>query len=245
VLTVDFDRFPIGPGDRVLDVGAGAGRHSFEAFRRGGDVVAVDAFAPELPEVLGMLRAMRAEGQAPADARFTVVRGDALGLPFPDGTFDRVIAAEMLEHIPADQTAITEIARVTRPGGLVAVTVPAWLPERVCWALSDVYHNVEGGHVRIYRADALRARLADAGLVVTGGHRAHALHAPYWWLKCLVGPDRDVAPVRAYHRLLVWDMIRRPALTRLTETALDPVLGKSLVVYLRKPTRPAGTDQRA
>ena len=71
-------------------------------------------------------------------------------MPFPDGAFDRVIAAEVLEHIPADQAAMAEIARVLRPGGLLAVTVPAWLPERICWRLSDDYHNVPGGHVRIF-----------------------------------------------------------------------------------------------
>jgi len=241
MLTVDFNRFPVGPGSRVLDLGAGAGRHSFEAFRRGADVVALDRYAPELSDVRGMLYAMRAEGQAPAAARYGVARGDALDLPFADGSFDRVIAAEILEHIPSDEAAITEIARVTRPGGLVAVTVPAWLPERVCWALSDAYHNVEGGHVRIYRAGQLREKLRATGLVVTGGGRAHALHSPYWWLKCLLGPDRDMAPVRAYHRLLVWDLMRRPPLTRLTEAALDPFIGKSRIIYLRKPyaTQPA------
>jgi hypothetical protein len=70
-------------------------------------------------------------------------------------------------------------------------------------------------------------------------HHAHALHAPYWWLKCAVGVERDTAVVRAYHRLLVWDLTRRPGTTRLAEWVLDPVIGKSLVVYADKPARPA------
>ncbi len=82
--------------------------------------------------------------------------GDALALPYADGTFDCVIASEILEHIPDDDAAIAELVRVLKPGGALAVTVPRWLPERICWLLSDEYHANEGGHIRIYRADELR-----------------------------------------------------------------------------------------
>jgi SAM-dependent methyltransferase len=226
----------MGPGDRVLDLGCGGGRHAFEAFRRGADVVAVDLSAEEMPGVRGMLRAMGAEGEAPPGARGHAVQGDALRLPFPDASFSRVIASEVLEHVPDDAGAMREIARVLRPGGLVAATVPRWWPERVCWALSEPYHQVEGGHVRIYSRRALARRLRRAGLDPIGSHHAHALHSPYWWLKCVVGVDRGDHPaVRAYHRVLTWDIERRLWPTRAVERALNPVLGKSLVLYLRKP----------
>jgi SAM-dependent methyltransferase len=232
---VDFRRFPVGAGDVVLDLGCGGGRHAFEAFRRGAAVIAFDARAGELAAVAGMVAAMRAAGEAPAGARAGVAAGDAAAMPFRDGAFDRVIAAEVLEHVPADARALAEIARVLRPGGTVAVTVPAWLPERVCWWLSEQYHRVPGGHVRIYTRAELEAKLRAAGLVPAGHHRAHGLHSPYWWLKCLVGVGNDRNPLaRAYHRLLVWDIARRPALTRITERALNPLIGKSLVVYARK-----------
>src|SRR3712207_8881866 len=52
----------------------------------------------------------------------------------PDASVDRVIASEVLEHIPDDARAMAEIARVLKPGGTVAVTVPRFGPERVCWA---------------------------------------------------------------------------------------------------------------
>ena len=184
------------------------------------------------------LGAIAAAGEAPEGARYEVVRGDLRHLPVPDASVDRVIASEVLEHVPEDARAMAEIARVLKPGGAVAVTVPRFGPERVCWALSDAYHANEGGHVRIYRGDALRARLSVAGLVPGRQHHAHALHAPYWWLKCAVGVDRDPAVVRAYHRLLVWDLSRRPRVTRAAERLLDPVLGKSLVVYADKPAVP-------
>ncbi|MEX5637114.1 class I SAM-dependent methyltransferase [Parafrankia sp. FMc2] len=244
MLTVDFERFPVPGKARVLDLGCGGGRHSFEAFRRGAQVIALDYSADEVGGVNTMFGAMAAEQQVPAGARAASVRGDALALPFADGTFDRVIAAEVLEHLPEDGGAMAELARVLRPGGFAAVTVPARFPERVCWALSDDYHNVEGGHVRIYRRDDLIGKLRAHGLELIGQHRAHALHAPYWWLRCLVGVHDDDHPAtRMYHRLLVWDMMRRPALTRVAERLLDPVLGKSEVLYLRKPRPPRPDDQ--
>lgn len=64
MLTVDFDRAGIGPGTRVIDVGCGAGRHSFEAYRRGADVVAFDQDAPELANVATMFEAMAQVGEA-------------------------------------------------------------------------------------------------------------------------------------------------------------------------------------
>ena len=236
MLTVDFAQFPVGPGDRVLDMGCGGGRHAFSVYRRGADVVALDMSEKDLREVEVMFRAMELEGEVPAGASATAVRGNAYALPFADASFDRVIAAEVLEHLPDDLDAMTELARVLRPGGLIAVTVPRWGPEKVCWALSDDYHEVEGGHVRIYRGSELVSRLKATGLVKLGTHHAHALHAPYWWLKCAVGVTNEANPlVRAYHSLLVWDMVKQPLLTRVAERVLQPVVGKSLVVYLRKP----------
>jgi hypothetical protein len=131
---------------------------------------------------------------------------------------------------------------------VLAATVPSWGPEKLCWTLSAEYHAplAQGGHVRIYTEHMLRDRLAGAGLQPEGSHRAHALHSPYWWLKCLVGPTNDSHPlVKAYHRLLVWDITKAPAITRTTEQVLNPVLGKSVVVYSRKPGSPgAGRARR-
>jgi len=236
MLTVDFQRLGVRPGDRVLDLGCGAGRHAFELYRRGADVVAFDQDADELSGVSDMFAAMRAAGEVPDGADADVKQGDALQLPFADGEFDRVVAAEVLEHIPDDRRAIDELARVLRPGGRLAVTVPSRFPERVCWALSREYHEVEGGHVRIYSAGELVGKVTETGLRYDGRGHAHALHSPYWWLKCAVGVGNDDHPVvKAYHRLLVWDIMKRPWLTRTAERLLDPVLGKSLVLYFTKP----------
>jgi SAM-dependent methyltransferase len=233
VLTVDFAQFPISPGERVLDLGCGGGRHAFEVYRRGGHVVAFDHSRDELAQVATMFYAMATSGEAPDGASAKVVEGDVAALPFPDGAFDVVIAAEVLEHIPDDERAMAEIVRVVRPGGRVAVTVPRWWPEQINWALPGEYQNVPGGHIRIYRGDQLKLRLSEAGVVPRAQHHAHALHSPYWWLNCTFG--RESLPSRTYNRLLVWDIISAPWITRTAEKLLNPLMGKSLVVYADKP----------
>jgi uncharacterized membrane protein YhfC len=118
---------------------------------------------------------------------------------------------------------------------VLAVSVPRTLPEAVCWALSKRYRNTPGGHVRIYLRSTIEGLLQRSGYRIFASHFAHALHSPFWWLKCLVGVDRDQAlPVALYHRLLVWDLMSRPRLTRVLEDVLNPLIGKSLVLYAVK-----------
>jgi SAM-dependent methyltransferase len=236
VLTVDYDRLGVSRGEKLLDLGCGFGRHAFQAVRLGARVVAVDAANDEVTQVRNTIGAMVDAGEVEKDEEAGAVQGNALRLPFGDGSFDRVIASEVLEHIPDDTGAMAELSRVLRPGGTMAVTVPRYGPEMVNWALSHEYHDVPGGHVRIYRRSILLERLKGVGLRPLGSHHAHALHSPYWWVRCLVGPKRDDHPVvKAYHRLLVWDITSAPKITRTAEHLLNPLLGKSLVVYLEKP----------
>ena len=237
MLTADYDRLGLRGDDRLLDLGCGFGRHAYEAARRGAHVVAVDAGRQEVVGVQATFGAMAEAGEIdPSVVGIGVVQGDALALPFPDQSFDRIIASEVLEHIPTDSQAMAELARVLRAGGTMAVTVPRAGPEALNWLLSKEYHDVPGGHVRIYRRSTLAGRLRDVGLLPSGWHHAHGLHAPYWWLRCLVGPSNDDhRAVAAYHRFLVWDIERRPRTTRWMDRLLNPLIGKSFVLYLRKP----------
>ena len=235
MLTVDFARLGVSHGMTMLDLGCGAGRHTYEALRRGATVVAADLDAPLLREVAEMAAEMALEGELPPGAGYSFVEADARRLPFEDETFDRIVVSEVLEHIQEDEPAMAEIRRVLKPSGRAAITVPRWWPERVCWALSDEYHSNDGGHVRIYTAEELVTKLRRNGLTPAASHHAHALHSPYWWVKCAVGVRRDSAPLaRAYRRFLEWQIAARPRTLDVLERGLNPVLGKSLVVYVEK-----------
>ena len=84
MLTIRFDKLGLRPGDRVLDVGAGFGRHVYECARRGAHVVALDYAADEVTDTRNTLGAMVVEGEITADKLIGVLRGDARKLPFPD-----------------------------------------------------------------------------------------------------------------------------------------------------------------
>jgi SAM-dependent methyltransferase len=125
VITVDFDRLGVRAGERVLDLGCGFGRHAYEAMRRGASVVACDLGLAELKEVLSVYAAMQQEGELPDAVACLAANGDGTRLPFADASFDRVMASEVLEHIPDDVAAFDELARVLRPGGVLAISTPS------------------------------------------------------------------------------------------------------------------------
>ena len=238
MLTIRFNRLGLRPGDKFLDAGAGFGRHAFEAARQGATVFALDYAAEEVLTTRNTFGAMLEAKQITEKVYGGVLRGDATKLPFEDNTFDCVVTSEVLEHIQDDVSVISELHRVLKPGGSLGVTVPSWWPEKINWMLSDEYHAPKsvGGHVRIYSATELKAKLRSAGLEVTDSHHAHALHSPYWWLKCAVGPrNNEHSLVKKYREFLEWDIMTHPRSMQVAERALSPLMGKSFVVYSRKP----------
>lgn len=238
MLTVDYDLLGLAPGMRVLDLGAGFGRHAFETARRGAHVVATDLAIDEMEATRDTFAAMYVDGELGPETGVLCMQANGLAMPFPDRAFDRIIVSEVLEHVPEDLGVMAELFRLLKPGGRLAATVPSAVPEQICWWINDAYHapKAVGGHVRIYHQPELRTKLASVGFAPGTSHRAHALHSPYWWLKCAVGIDNEDHPlVKAYLKLLTWDIVEAPTMTRTAERLLNPVLGKSLVIYADRP----------
>lgn len=232
--TVRLEALQLQPQHRLLDLGCGEGRHALAAYWFGvaRQVVAVDINAQDLATA----RSRKKDFPQPDPAKSCdFLRADGLRLPFPDATFDAVICSEVLEHIPRYEKMLGEIQRVLKPGGRLAVSVPRAWPERICWWLSREYHQVEGGHIRIFDAAALRRQIEQQRFSFVSRHWAHALHVPYWWLRCLFWRrGAEFAPVHWYHRVLVWDLLQRPLLTRLLDRLLNPLMGKSVALYFIK-----------
>ena len=235
VITIDYSRLKIQPGDKLLDMGCGAGRHVCGACAWPGVmVVGADVSLTDLATAEERIQLHEEYGR-PYGGKWGLCAASILELPFSDQSFDHVICSEVMEHIHDDKRAAAELDRVLKPGGTLTVSVPRYFPERICWALSTEYANTEGGHVRIYRKKQISRRFQSLGLALTHRHWAHSLHSPYWWLKCLAGPDNDKsAPVAAYHRFLTWDLMKKPWITRAADCLLNPLMGKSLVLYFRK-----------
>ncbi|MFH2067448.1 MAG: class I SAM-dependent methyltransferase [Pseudomonadota bacterium] len=235
MITVDFKKIDIRPGYRILDIGCGSGRHTCEAYRfENVTVIGADLNFHDVTEARNRLCYHDALGEH-GGGKWIVSVADIKRLPFQDNSFDLVICSEVLEHIPEDRVAMREIIRILKPGKTLVVSVPRYFPEKICWALSDEYYNANQGHVRIYTKKQLIGRLEKEGVRNWGMHFAHSLHSPYWWLKCFVGPTReDSGIVNLYKRFLTWDIMKKPFITRFMDRLLNPLVGKSLVLYFTK-----------
>lgn len=235
MLTARFRHLSLKPGDRVLDLGCGEGRHTHGLHMLDGiEAIGVDMDVASLEKAREGLASLpqRPEG-GPQTTQFLV--GDATRLEFADNAFDALICSEVLEHLPDYNAALAEIRRVLKPDGRLCITVPHAWPERICWKLApppDGYPFQPGGHIRIFDEVELRYAVEQHGFRLFRRHHAHGLHTPYWWLKCALWERRDDHPlVQAYHGFLVWDLMKKPWLSRGLDAILSPVMGKSLVLY--------------
>jgi len=236
MLTINFNRLDIQPFDRILDIGCGEGRHTIRAAQERDTIcTGADFGFDNLVQTRDKL--IFHDGIKDLACKdWNLATMDITALPFKDNSFDSVICSEVLEHIPDDAKAMAELVRIVRPGKILAVSVPRSWPEKICWFLSDEYFNAHMGHVRIYKKKKLIQQIQALGPLYLGSHFSHSIHAPYWWLKCLVGPNRtDSFLVNLYHRILVWDLMKKPQITAFVDKLFNPILGKSLVLYFKKP----------
>lgn len=236
MITVDLTCMNLPQPSRILDIGCGTGRHlAMTLSLNQAMIIGADPDRADLKQALNRLRFHQQVGARGCGTRCHLTAASLDYLPFNDQCFDLVICSEVLEHLSDVRPAIGELVRMLAPGGQLIVSVPRSWPEALCWLLSSEYRNMPGGHRHIIKTTHLKTAIQTHGLRHWRTHWAHSLHAPYWWLKCLVGVNRDTFPlVRRYHQFLVWDMMRRPRLTQLLEGWLNPLLGKSVVLYFTK-----------
>jgi SAM-dependent methyltransferase len=104
----------LAPDVRVLDLGCGAGGWHARMHRAGAAVVGVDLMA-------GMLQEART-ACATLEPPPLLAQADAQALPFGSGTFDRVLCAGVLYHVPDCEQALREMRRVLRPGGRAVIS---------------------------------------------------------------------------------------------------------------------------
>lgn len=208
------------PGARVLDVGSGTGTNL------------------RLLSELGFSRVVGLD-RSEASPRFCrdkrlgeVERGDLCALPFAEGSFDLVLATDVLEHVDAEDRALAEIRRVLCPGGLLLATVPAF---RALWGLQDEVSH----HRRRYRRGELLARIGACGLEAERCfHFNVLLFAPIWLARQLLRLLR----VRVASENEINAPWLNAVLTRLFAFDVDwasrlrPPFGVSLLAVARRPS---------
>ncbi len=235
MLTIDLSFLDIREGCIILDLGCGEGRHIHNLYlKKSVLAVGLDIDFKSLKSTSKGCEKYFHLGEN-RDKNWLMVQGRCEILPFKREIFDIVICSEVLEHIENYHQVIKEIWDILRPDGTMVISVPRYLPERICWALCDEYKYEKGGHIRIFKVSPLILEVERLGFKLIKKHHAHGLHSPYWWLKCLRWEKRDTwYLVKLYHKFLVWDILRAPKITRWLDKILTPIIGKSVVLYFRK-----------
>lgn len=232
--TVRFKNLNLSNDEFLLDMGCGEGRHSIGAYiETQANILGLDLSMKDLK-----IAQKRLNDFDTSNIKSVCQFGEAdiVSIPLLDSSLDAVICSEVLEHVNSPQESIKELIRVLKPGGVLALSVPRFMPELICWKLSKEYSKTPGGHVRIFKHQQLKKLGINNGLEYQSFHWAHGLHSPYWWLQCLFWKTKETSYiVNLYHKLLVWDLMKKPLLTKIFEAILQPLIGKSLVMYFKKP----------
>ena len=232
--TIKYNKLNLLEGQLMLDMGCGEGRHSIGALlETPANIVGMDLSFEDLKTAQSRLKDF---DTSELRTSCTFGLGNINDIPFEDSSLDAVICSEVLEHVDSPNESVKELVRVLKPGGVMALSVPRYLPELICWKLSKEYSKTPGGHVRIFKHKELKNLAISNGLEYQSFHWAHGLHSPYWWLQCLFWKTKENSfLIRQYHKLLVWDLMKKPLFTKILESILQPLMGKSLVMYFRKP----------
>ena len=233
MLTVEPKRMGLKDGQRLLDVGCGPGRHSWAACKMAQcSVYCMDIDGVSLRRAKWMFSEMDKKGES--KGTWNLMKGSGMCLPFEDKTFDHVLCSEVLEHVDDVQQVMSELIRVLKDDGVLAVSVPTSRTERVFWRIGKNYSH-PGGHIRIFTTKSIKKLLTSNDLHIYEVTHRHGLHSIYWFFRCLFGLDNENHFVsRNYMRFLVWGMKSGNRGYAALESTLDHVIAKSIVLYTRK-----------
>jgi SAM-dependent methyltransferase len=142
IIRAELDQLPLPSDARILDAGCGSGR-TLEELLDYGNVAGLE-LNPDAAEV--------AQGRGCGEVQV----GRLEELPWPSDSFDLITCLDVIEHVPDDRAALRELRRVSKPGGWMLATVPAY---QALWS----YHDVANHHYRRYQRATLRAAVTDAG----------------------------------------------------------------------------------
>lgn len=199
---------------RVLEVGAGIGAISQHYVDLVGEVTLVEP----VPKLAAVLRARFGDR-----AHVSVYEGTLGGLARAPGSLDAALMVNVLEHIPDDAGTLRALHGLLRPGGALALFVPA---------VPALYGSLDAsvGHVRRYDREGLRRVVEGAGFVIETLRWLDIGGVVPWWVvgRVLRSERFSSTLARVYDRAFV------PVL-RAVEERVAPPIGKNLVCVARRP----------
>lgn len=230
--TIDFDVFEIEPGEIMLDLGCGTGRHSLCKKITGATIIPLDVDEESLNEIKYTLGNSE---QFHNGNKIHLLRGEALHLPFPDESIDKVVCSEVLEHIHEYENCLSETWRVLKPSGELAVSVPTRFSELIYDYFAEEYLGKPKGHVHVFSKDKLISEIEKKGFEIWKTDTGHSLHFFYWFLRSIFGieEENNLLP-KAYHSFL--EKADGSPFWKSVEDSLNNLFPKSLIIYAQKKT---------
>ena len=229
--TFNFNSLNLKKIKTAIDVGCGNGRHLKSlGFRLNqAKIIGIDQSEKEINNLVAEFQEHNCKNQN----SYLFIRGDVRDIEIPDNSQDLVICSEVLEHVPNFKDVLKECYRILKPGAVMLISVPSYLPESLCWMYSKEYMQTPGGHIRIFKKEFLKECFKELDLKLFKQHREHAMHSIYWILKARNNMEEDKF-LKSFHGLLVRQMFGQAKLSLFLERLLNPIFGKSECFYLRK-----------
>ena len=221
--------FDAGADDVVLDVGCGDTPLSLFFAGRAAEMIVADLLPENVTKAAVRLRAAGA-------ARVRELATDTNPLPLESASVTRIVATEVLEHVPDPVRFMAELVRVGRPGARYLISVPDAASESLQRTIAAPSYFEPPNHVRVFSRDDFETLIREAGLEIE--HRK--LYGFYWtmWWCFFWTCKQDLAP--PWHPLLdswtrTWGLLLDTEQGGQIKAVLDSAMPKSQLIVARKP----------
>jgi SAM-dependent methyltransferase len=224
-----YHHFDIKAEHTVADIGCGNAPFTHFCAMRGAEIYFADIAAENVASVERSLKGTPARGLHP-------IVSDCNPIPIPDGTADRIVCMEVLEHVEDPDAFMTELFRIGKPGAVYLLTVPDGQSERIQQSLAPDIYFQKPNHIRIFDRDAFGSLVERSGLTIIHRSQYGFFWALWWYMfwACEQDLGDDWHPVLAQWTHTWADLLGLKQGPRIKQV-LDAHLGKSQAIIAVRP----------